>query len=164
MRTVLLVALGLSITGCAGNLTPKVVIDKADSTAYVSTRAFQEAEEIAWHAKAPWPSAAQHQVIGTKLSGIYQSIIDVANIGLALPPGTTLSLADLAAVAQLEQLVVDLSTLISPPAVPTAPTAATTTAKPTATAAKPSLVLVARWTAAKNDLTTLTAKVKGVAK
>lgn len=139
-RTLALVSLVIW-SACAAR-TPKIIIDQADRTAYVSTRAFQTAEEAAWHAKAPWPTAEQHQQIGAKLSGLYQAIIDVANIGIALPPGTNLSAADLAALSQLTQLVTDLTTLV-------------TTATPT---------IQADWTQAKADIGSLTTRVRARAK
>lgn len=123
-RLGLTIALLVTLTGaaCAGHLSPKVAIDQYDRAAYTSVRSFQVAEEAAWHAKASWPTAAQHQDINAKVSRVYQLIIDTANLGVALPPGSSLSAADLAIIGNLQTVVADLVVLVkgAPPATVTA--------------------------------------------
>jgi hypothetical protein len=99
-------------TGCAAHLSPKVTIDVADRTAYAALRLFDTDEEAAYHAKLITP--AQHQAISAKLSQLYQGVIDVANIGINLPTGGTLSAADLVKINGLALSVTDLATLIAP--------------------------------------------------
>ncbi len=111
---VLLTSTVLTAGGCAGNPTPKVVVSTADRAAYEAIRAFQVAEESAYHAKLPWPTDQQHRDINAKVSQAYTLVIDVANLGLALPPGGKLTAADLAAVGQLTQAVADIVALAAP--------------------------------------------------
>jgi hypothetical protein len=123
-------ALSLVGVGCAssGSLTPKVQIDRWDRAAAGSVRAFQLVEQASWQAKADWDTPATHHKIAVLLGGdpnctatpttpcapgIYDLIIDVANIGLKLPAGTGLSVADLRAVSALEAAVQDLVSIVS---------------------------------------------------
>jgi len=102
------------LSACAHNLSPKVTIDVADRTAYAALRVVDVDEETLYHQKGAWPTPAQHVDISKKLSQGYGLIIDVANIGLAVPPAGKLSTADLAKVTQLGGLVADLVSLASP--------------------------------------------------
>ena len=126
-------ALGLAVvllassgSSCSTHVAPKVVIDTADRAAYDALRTFQTAEEAAWHANAGWPTPEQHKTINGKVSKAYTLIIDVARIGIALPPGSTLSIADLAVVAQLTTAVADIVDLANGTSVQTQATAAQT--------------------------------------
>lgn len=113
-----LLAIVLGASACAHPLaSPKVVVDVADRTAYAALRAFDVAEETAYHAKAAWPTPAQHQVLSAKISQAYQLVIDTANLGLALPPGSKLSAADLAAVGKLTAVVSDMAALVGAPGI-----------------------------------------------
>ncbi len=117
----LLCVVALIVAGCA-TLSPKATVDKYTRLAYTSTRAFQTTEEAAWHAHAPWPTGPEHQALNAKVSQVYALITAVANTGIALPPGKTLSVADLALIGNLEQVVADLLALVrgtpgGPPAV-----------------------------------------------
>lgn len=109
-RRLAMFSLCVLLASCGG-VSPKVTIDRADHAALASVRAFQLSEEAAWHASAVWPTAVQHADINGKVSQAYQLIVAVANLGISLPPGATLTAADLAAVAQLAQVVADLVAL-----------------------------------------------------
>ncbi len=123
MRTRIVSALALAclITtagiapACGGKTPPKVVIDVADRGAYQALRALDVAEEAAYHAKGPWPTPPQHQAVSQKFSAAYQAVIDVANLGVALPRGATLSAADLAVVGKLTTVVGDMAVLVGAP-------------------------------------------------
>lgn len=97
----------LLLTACH-HTPPKVAIQQADRAAYTSLRAFQVAEEQAWHAKAAWPDATTHQAIGRTLSGAYTLVIDVAQAGLALQDGQPVPTQIAAELTQLTTLVADL--------------------------------------------------------
>lgn len=109
-RPRVVVALLVLLSACGG-VSPKVTIDRADRAAFTSVRGFQLAEEQQWHARAAWPTAEQHRAVNVKVSQAYQLIIDTASLGIALPPGSKLSAADLAAVIRLEQVVTDIVAL-----------------------------------------------------
>jgi hypothetical protein len=113
----LLIAIGLVTAACPGKLSPKVGVDVADRTAYSALVAFDVAEESAYHAHAVWPTPAQHIAISVKLSQAYQAVVDVAHVGIALPPGSQLSTADLAAVGKLTTVVADIAALVGAPGV-----------------------------------------------
>lgn len=110
--TLLAVALVIS-TGCAGTLSVKQTIDRADRTAYTALRSFQVAEEAAWHSKQAWPTAAQHQQIGAKLSLAYTGVVDLATLGLDLQPGQPLPPQAAKLIADTTQAVVDLTGIVS---------------------------------------------------
>lgn len=112
----LLLAGGLTTGACAGHLSPKQQIDRADRTAYAALRGFQQAETAAYHAKAVWPTPAQHQQIGAKLSVAYQGVIDLAGLGLDIKTGQPLPPQAAKLIADLAQTVVDLTALVSPSA------------------------------------------------
>lgn len=129
MRRLILTTLCLAATACAttGSTSPKVTIDRLDRGAVGAVRAFQLIEQASWQAKAGWDTPSTHRRIAVLLGGdpscapptpcppgIYDLIIDVANIGLALPPGATLSAADLQAVGALKTAVTDLVAIASP--------------------------------------------------
>lgn len=111
-RFALVVLLALA-PACAGHLSVKQTIDSADRTAYTALRAFQVAEEAAWHAKQAWPTAAQHQQIGAKLSAAYAGIVDLATLGLDLQPGQALPPQAAALIADTTRAVVDLTAIVS---------------------------------------------------
>jgi hypothetical protein len=111
---VLLIASGL--TACAHHYSAKVTIDVSDRTAYAALRTFDAAEEALYHQKTAWPTVAQHEAISAQISKAYQAVVDVANIGLLLPPGGQLSTADLSKIGALEKNIADLAGLISPTA------------------------------------------------
>lgn len=117
LTALMVLALG-SFIACA-HPSPKVVIDVADRTAYQALRAFDTAEETAYHAKGIWPTAAQHQAISAKFSEAYQAVVDVASLGASLPAGAKLSAADLAVVGKLTVIVDDLAKLLGQPGVGT---------------------------------------------
>jgi hypothetical protein len=112
MRHLIPIALVLLLApACAGNISVKQKIDQADRVAFESLRLFQTMESGAYHANAPWPTAAQHQQIGAKLSQAYTLVIDVANAGLHLQTGVPASQQLITEIALLGQLVGDLVTL-----------------------------------------------------
>jgi hypothetical protein len=112
MRHLLPIALVLLLApACAGTVSVKQKIDQADRVAFESLRLFQTMESGAYHANAPWPTAAQHQQIGAKLSQAYTLVIDVANAGLHLQTGVPASQQLITEIALLGQLVGDLVTL-----------------------------------------------------
>jgi hypothetical protein len=141
--TLVLVVAFLGLPACSQHgapaTSPKVVIDTADRAAFTALRAFQTAEEAAYHSRLPWPTPAQHITVNGKVSQGYALIISVANLGIALPPGASLSLADLAVIGQLTQVVADIVAL-------------TRTADPATQAAA---------TATQTQVTALTAAVQG---
>lgn len=110
----ILCAIIVTSAACPAHLSPKVTIDVSDRTAYSALRLVDTDEEAAYHAKVFTPT--QHQAISAKFSKLYQGVVDVANIGIALPTGGTLSVSDLAKVNALAQDVADLASLISPSA------------------------------------------------
>jgi hypothetical protein len=101
----LLAVVVLTLASCAGQISVKQKLDQADRVAFESLRLFQTMESGAYHAGAPWPTAAQHQQIGAKLSQAYTLVIDVANAGLHLQTGVPASQQLLTEVALLGQLV-----------------------------------------------------------
>lgn len=116
--------------GCA-SLTIKKAIDKSDRVAFESLHGFQQVEEAAWHANAPWPTADQHQKIGAALSKAFLLVSAVAQAGIDLKDGQPLpsivvqEMTDLtSAVAQ----IVALSQTAPPPAVAASVDAQTNTA------------------------------------
>lgn len=117
MKRLLLAALLVATVACAGHASPKVTIDVADRTAYGALRILDIAEEGAYHAKGAWPTPAQHQAISVKFSQAYQAVVDTANLGIALPPGSKLTPADLAIIGKLTTTVADLATLVGAPGV-----------------------------------------------
>ncbi len=125
-----LLVLGLAGAGLgAACVHPvKVTIDVADRTAYTSARALQKAVEADYQAHQPWPSFEERRKINILLGGdptcqpsatvvckkgIYDLVVDVANIGLALPPGGKLSADDLKNIGLLEKAVTDLVSIVS---------------------------------------------------
>lgn len=129
----LLLVLCLSLTACAGNLTPKVRIDRADRIAFESVRAFQTAETASFHAcAAPCPWEATHRTINGKVSDAYTLIIDVANLGLSLVPGQAMPANVIAELALLTKTVADIVALVPTQAGATAKTNATTAQQKTA--------------------------------
>lgn len=112
----LLVAIALLASACAGTLSVKQQIDRADRTAFVALRGFQQAETAAYHARALWPTAAQHQQIGAKLSFAYQGVIDLATLGLDVRTGQPLPPQAAKLIVDLTATVVDLVGLVLPSA------------------------------------------------
>lgn len=105
--------LGASLSAC-GPASVKQQIDRDDRVAFESLRTFQTLESGAYHAKLPWPTAAQHQAIGAKLSTAYTLVIDVANAGLVLKTGVPASaqlITEAATLAKLVSEIVDLAKL-----------------------------------------------------
>jgi len=107
-RVVAVLLVALLAQACAGNISVKQKIDQADRVAFESLRLFQTMESGAYHANAPWPTAAQHQQIGAKLSQAYTLVIDVATAGLQLQTGVPASQQLITEIALLGQLVGDL--------------------------------------------------------
>ncbi len=130
LAPLLLVVALVGLPACSQNgapaTSPKVIIDTADRGAFDALRAFQLSEEAAYHAKLPWPTPAQHQSINVKVSRAYQLIVDVATIGIDLPPGNTLTVADLDVIAQLSTIVADIVALTRSGAAANLQTAAVT--------------------------------------
>ena len=102
------------ISACSGAISVKQQIDRDDRVAFESLHFFQLTESALYHANAPWPSNAQHQQIGAKLSQAYTLVIDVANGGLALKPGAKASDQLLTEAATLAKLVGDIAELAKP--------------------------------------------------
>jgi len=117
-RRVVLLAVLLVASACGG-VSPKAAIDRADRSAYVALRTFQQAETGAWQTRQRWLSADRHIEINRRVSAAYQLIADVANLGISLPPGSHFTVDDLAALAKLTQVVADILQLTkgAPPAV-----------------------------------------------
>lgn len=109
MKRLVLIAL-FFVVAC-GPVSVKQQIHKADRVAFEALRTFQVVETAAYHARAPWPTDAQHQQIGGKLSQAYTLVIDVANAGIALRPGMPLPAQLVAEIAQLTALVADVVAL-----------------------------------------------------
>lgn len=129
----LAVALAFVAGACAGHLTPKVQIDRADRVAFESLRGFQLAETAAFRAGLPWPTDAVHRQINAKLSSAYALVIDVANVGLSLQPGQALPADVRASLAALTQAVADILALVAPSAGAEIQTTATAAQRSTAT-------------------------------
>jgi hypothetical protein len=139
MRRLSVVVVLLCATGCGAGVSVKQKIDQADRVAFESLRLFQTMETAAYHARAPWPSADQHQQIGAKLSQAYTLVIDVAQAGLTLQAGVPASQQLLTEVALLGQLVGDvleLTRAAPPPIVAQATQAQTATTALIATVTK----------------------------
>lgn len=113
MKQLILVLLLASVPACAGQLAPKQTIDRADRTAYAALRSFQVAEETAWHSKQTWPTAAQHQAIGAKLSLAYSGVVSLATLGLDLQPGQPLPAQAAKLIADTTQAVVDIVAVVN---------------------------------------------------
>jgi hypothetical protein len=148
--TVLLVALSgalvVAMPGCSVLPTPKVAIDTLDRSTYTAARAFQQAVEADYAAHQAWPTFSERHRINVVLGGdptcvpsatlvckkgLYDLVVDVANIGINLPPGAQLSIEDLKICRALEQAMLDLTSLVSTTAAQTIQdkaTALTTTA------------------------------------
>jgi hypothetical protein len=99
-------------TGAGAPISAKQQIDRSDRVAFESLHLFQLTESSLYHAKAPWPSAEQHQQIGAKLSQAYVLVIDVANAGIALAPGAKITDQVLSNIATLVKLVNDIVDLV----------------------------------------------------
>jgi hypothetical protein len=108
--------LGLCVQSCAGHLSPKVQIDRADRVAFESLHGFQLAETAAFRSGAPWPPADVHRQINAKLGAAYPLVVDVANIGLQLKPGQAIPADVTQSLATLTQTIADLVALVKPPA------------------------------------------------
>ena len=98
------------VTAC-GPISLKQQIDRDDRVAFESLRLFQTMESGAYHAKAPWPTDAQHREIGGKLSQAYTLVIDVASAGLALKTGVQASDQIITETALLGKLVGEIVAL-----------------------------------------------------
>ena len=117
---VLALVVGLTLTACGGIAKIHVTVDQTDRAAFEALKAFQDAEETEWHAKAPWPTASQHAAIGAKLSQAYGIISDTAAAALALQSGQTLSAQITAELGTLGTLVTDIIALTQPAPTPVA--------------------------------------------
>lgn len=111
MKRLALLLVAALVFGNCGGISVKQQIDRDDRVAFESLRLFQLSETAAFRARAPWPTAAQHQQIGAKLSQAYDLVIDVANAGLALQPGVAASDQIVTETVLLLKLVGEIVTL-----------------------------------------------------
>ena len=157
MKHLLLIALLFTLPACA-SAPPKVVIDRADRAAYLAVRGFQTLEEVAWHSRLAWPTPKQHADINAKVSQAYQLIVDVANLGISLPPGSKLTMEDLAAVTKLTAVVADIVALTQCASADVIRDGATSELAPCVSA---SAAVRQAATSAQSKVETLAASVKG---